>query len=343
MRIRAKSVTKTASTPKKSIESSALRVKATSLPLVGESVLHNGAVPTSPGEEDLFEALAMDPTEEPVVQVAAYEDPIQAILSEMEPMEPPEETAAMAEEPLLRTAPPVSESRKISRDPIVIMEPVEAVPPLSAPVPPLSPPIPVPTPPVVVPVPPPCAGRPYTVRRGDSFQLIARRFGISVRALMDANQALQPGRLMVGDVLCIPAEEVPVPTPLQPPVIPIPPPTVPCPTPPAPSQPGNTYRVTDGESITDILMRNNVSLNAFQAANPRLRMGYQRVGDLLRMPVPGFRGACAQGMPQEITEDVPLPALAQQYGISVGSLLRANGHLLPSDFRRGQVICVPRE
>ena len=47
----------------------------------------------------------------------------------------------------------------------------------------------------------------YTVRRGDSFYLIAHRLGVPLRDLLEANSKINPARLMVGDVLCIPTAE----------------------------------------------------------------------------------------------------------------------------------------
>lgn len=47
----------------------------------------------------------------------------------------------------------------------------------------------------------------YRVQRGDSFYLIARKFGISVRALMNANPNIAAGHLLVGDILCVPVGE----------------------------------------------------------------------------------------------------------------------------------------
>lgn len=59
----------------------------------------------------------------------------------------------------------------------------------------------------------------YTVKRGDSFYLIARRLGVPLRDLMNANPDIHPARLMVGDELCIPScaereaqEPAPLPT-----------------------------------------------------------------------------------------------------------------------------------
>ena len=44
----------------------------------------------------------------------------------------------------------------------------------------------------------------YTVKRGDSFYLIAHKLGVTLRDLLAANRDIHPARLMVGDVLCIP-------------------------------------------------------------------------------------------------------------------------------------------
>ena len=53
----------------------------------------------------------------------------------------------------------------------------------------------------------PSGSQSYRVQRGDSFYLIARKFGVSVRALMNANPAIAAGRLLVGDILCVPTGE----------------------------------------------------------------------------------------------------------------------------------------
>ena len=50
----------------------------------------------------------------------------------------------------------------------------------------------------------PAGSETYRVQRGDSFYLIARKFGISVRALMNANPNIAAGHLLVGDILCVP-------------------------------------------------------------------------------------------------------------------------------------------
>lgn len=60
-------------------------------------------------------------------------------------------------------------------------------------------------PPTPSPQPPPAAGdNTYTVRRGDTLYQIARRFGVSLPALIQANQIPNPRLIAVGQVLQIP-------------------------------------------------------------------------------------------------------------------------------------------
>ena len=57
----------------------------------------------------------------------------------------------------------------------------------------------------VAPAPGPCPGGfTYTIRAGDTFFSIARRFGISVSALMAANPNVDPDRLQIGqEIVCL--------------------------------------------------------------------------------------------------------------------------------------------
>ena len=81
----------------------------------------------------------------------------------------------------------------------------------------------------------PAGSQSYRVQRGDSFYLIARKFGISVRALMNANPAISAGRLLVGDILCVPVGEGRS-----------------CPV-------GSTaYTVQPGQSVVDVMLASNV-------------------------------------------------------------------------------------
>lgn len=84
--------------------------------------------------------------------------------------------------------------------------------------------VPVPAPPVF------CdeTERKYTIEEGDTLYLIARKYNITLEALMKANPALDPYHLTVGTIICIPPEIV-VPAPAPAPV--------PAPMPAMPSMP----------------------------------------------------------------------------------------------------------
>ncbi|MEP7357265.1 MAG: LysM domain-containing protein, partial [Anaerolineales bacterium] len=59
------------------------------------------------------------------------------------------------------------------------------------------------------PPPPPSGGGTYTVRPGDTLNLIAQRFGVSVGSLIAANGIANPNLIFVGQVLTIPGSGSP--------------------------------------------------------------------------------------------------------------------------------------
>ncbi len=165
----------------------------------------------------------------------------------------------------------------------------------------------------------PAGSRSYRVQRGDSFYLIARKFGIGVRTLMNANPAISPGQLLVGDILCVPVGEGRS-----------------CPVGSAP------YTVQPGQSVVDVMLSSNVSMRALREYNEDIRLTALRPGDVLCVPPSGDRGLCNNGGPvYRIQEGDTLDGIARLNGTGVEQLLRLNPNLLPSDFVPGQVICLP--
>ena len=165
----------------------------------------------------------------------------------------------------------------------------------------------------------PSGSQSYRVQRGDSFYLIARKFGVSVRALMTANPAIAAGRLLVGDILCVPVGE-------------------------GRSCPigSSAYTVQPGQSVVDVMLASNVSLRALREYNEDIRLTALRPGDVLCVPPGGDRGLCENGGPvYRMQEGDTLEEIAALNGTTVEQLLRLNANLLPSDFVAGQVICLP--
>ena len=165
----------------------------------------------------------------------------------------------------------------------------------------------------------PAGSESYRVQRGDSFYLIARKFGISVRALMNANPAIAAGRLLVGDILCVPVGEGRS-----------------CPV------GSSAYTVQQGQSVVDVMLSSNVSLRALREYNEDIRLTALRPGDVLCVPPSGDRGLCENGGPvYRLQEGATLDEIAERNGTNVEQILRLNPNLLPSDFVSGQVICLP--
>ncbi len=165
----------------------------------------------------------------------------------------------------------------------------------------------------------PAGSQTYRVQRGDSFYLIARKFGIGVRTLMNANPTIAAGRLLVGDILCIPVGEGRS-----------------CPV------GSSAYTVQQGQSVVDVMLASNVSMRALREYNEDIRLTALRPGDVLCVPPSGDRGLCENGGPvYRIQEGDTLDEIAQLNGTNVEQMLRLNPNLLPSDFVAGQVICLP--
>ena len=168
----------------------------------------------------------------------------------------------------------------------------------------------------------PACTTPYTVQRGDSFYLIARKFGIDVRALLNANPNIAPGSLLIGDVLCVPAGGA-----------------ASGPACPAGSTP---YIVQSGQTLTDVLVQNNISVRSLRETNEGVRLTALAAGDRLCIPQSGMRGACEDGgQAYEVQAGDTLAGIAQANGTTPDVLMRLNPNLLPTDFRQGQVICLP--
>ena len=165
----------------------------------------------------------------------------------------------------------------------------------------------------------PSGSQKYRVQRGDSFYLIARKFGVIVRTLMNANPTIAAGRLLVGDILCVPTGE-------------------------GRSCPigSSAYTVQQGQSVVDVMVASNVSMRALREYNEDIRLTALRPGDVLCVPPSGDRGLCDNGGPvYRLQEGDTLDEIGELNGTNVEQLLRLNPNLLPSDFTAGQVICLP--
>jgi LysM repeat protein len=106
----------------------------------------------------------------------------------------------------------------------------------------------------------------YTVQRGDWLYALARRFGVSVAALLGANPGINPNFLFPGQVLNIPSSGNPPPGDGNPP----------------PSS--GTYTVQPGDTLFSIAVRFHTTIYALQIKNNLANPNFIYPGQVLTIP-----------------------------------------------------------
>ncbi len=189
----------------------------------------------------------------------------------------------------------------------------------------------------------------YTVRRGDSFYLIAQRTGVQLRDLLEANPDIPPARLTVGDVLRIPycsiadtpATEKPDQTGCN----------TDCP--PAEPDSGNQENggagyvcpanrravVQEGQTASDLQLRYNLSYHTLKTANADKDIESLNGGDIICVPESNI--ACPLPASVMLGDNDTLETLATRYNVPISSLLRVNPCLAPEDFKGGVTVRLP--
>ena len=181
-----------------------------------------------------------------------------------------------------------------------VVPPQNGVPPQNA-----QPNVPAPLPPL-----PPAAtdagsavgGSEYTVVKGDSLAKIAKKTGVSRKAIQDANPKVVPSKLKIGQKLVIPAGGKTV--------APAMPGTIADATPTAPAETGGvqTYTVKSGDTLTKIAKSHGSTVKAIQKAN-HLTTTAITVGKKLKIPVKGASAMAAPVAPPAATTP-PVPDTA---------------------------------
>lgn len=169
---------------------------------------------------------------------------------------------------------------------------------------------------------PPTAARGlYTVRPGDSLYLIANRYGVTVDDIKGWNgrrsNTIHPGDKLVVYSSALTAE--------------------------AAGGDGVTsvqrYTVSRGDSPSEIAQRYGVGLDALLAANGLNRRSNIYPGDELL--IPGGRGAGGATLPYTVRRGDTLGAIATRHGVSLRSLLQANGLSSGSVIYPGDTLTIP--
>lgn len=146
-------------------------------------------------------------------------------------------------------------------------------------------------------------GDSYVVQHGDVPYEIAQRFGVSVDALLAANQIADPRRLIVGEILIIPqdgvvpvAETTPVAVPLA----------------VAPAAPGSagSYVVRRGDTLSNIARDFGITIQALIEANSLANPNRIMTGQTLTIPDATAKSA-PEVTPEPQQEISPAPSPTQ--------------------------------
>ena len=106
----------------------------------------------------------------------------------------------------------------------------------------------------------------YVVAKGDNFTTIARKFGVTVQAIIKANPAVDSNRIAIGQVLIIPAK-------------------APKPSEPALPEGTTVYEVKSGDNLYNIAKAHKTTWKAIRDAN-NLQSADIRAGQKLIIPSP---------------------------------------------------------
>jgi len=164
-------------------------------------------------------------------------------------------------------------------------------PPIEASNPPVAPPVVAPAPAPV----PQVAATEYIVAKGDSFAKIAKKNGVTVKAIEAANPGVEPTKLKVGQKLSIPASSGGAAAPAA-----------------AGAQASTgssageeTYTVKSGDTLTKIAKAHGTTVKAIRAEN-NLNTDHIKVGQKLKIPAKAEAAAPAPA-PAPV-ESAPAPA-----------------------------------
>lgn len=247
-------------------------------------------------------------------------------------------------------------------------QPTQAPPPTQTPQPTQAPPTPAPqatTPPQPSATPVSGGGGfnstvTHTVQRGDTVSELARRYGSTIAAIVQANSLPDAGLIYVGQTLLIPVsapQYTPPPTftpapisggesggplyPTQPPVYPG----------------GVTYVVQPGDTLSSIAARYHSTIGTLAQLNNILNPNLIFVGQVLQVPPYGFsQPPQAPPVPQyplypqypqqPIKHVVQLGEnlfrISLRYGVSMDAIMRANTIYHPNLIFAGQVLTIPK-
>ncbi|WP_432663677.1 LysM peptidoglycan-binding domain-containing protein [Wukongibacter baidiensis] len=160
-------------------------------------------------------------------------------------------------------------------------------------------------------------GQYYYIQPGDTLYALAEKYNTTVRDILIANPMIDPYRLFIGQIICIPEKEIRCPE-------------------------GFTYEVQVGDYYWKIATKYNFSYEEFKKANKNYN-DILTPGQTICIPLKDAYDNCNTGKTYVIEEGDTLTSIAENFVVGVGDLLTYNPKLTPCDFVPGVKICIPPE
>ena len=184
----------------------------------------------------------------------------------------------------------------------------------------------------------PTGSMPYTIKAGDTFYNIARTFGISLNSLLAANPGVDPNRLFIGQVICVPTT--------------------------APPTPSNCPTLSIGSRGASVQQAQQLLRNAgfdpgpidgiFGSRTQAAVIAFQRSKNLVPDGIIGIMTWTALGVNCTPTTTCPpgttaytikagdtLYNLSIRFNTTVDAIRKANPNVNPNNLIIGQIICIP--
>ncbi len=161
----------------------------------------------------------------------------------------------------------------------------------------------------------------HIVQWGENLTLIARRYGVTTAAIVQANGIANPNYIYAGQRLVIPARS-----------------TAPA---PSPSGPTTTYVVRSGDNLSVIAYRFGTTVNALISLNGLVNPNLIFAGQTLRIPGQGDSSQPAQTCVYVVRGGDNLTRIALAYRTTVWAIAIANNLANPSFIWVGQQLVIP--
>ncbi len=172
----------------------------------------------------------------------------------------------------------------------------------------------------------------HVVAWGETLSQIALRYGVSVEAIIQANDLEGPDRIYAGQTLIIPGGQAGAAA--------------------HSGSSGGTHTVQAGENLFRIGLRYGVSVEELMAANGIGDPSQVYAGQTLTIPAPGSVNTSAAPAPaassppaaartHTVQPGQTLFSISRQYNVSVQDLVNANNLLNPSAIYAGQTLTIP--